>query len=378
MNFDIKEHTVLLTICGSRAYGTNTAESDIDIKGVAIPPKKVILGCLDSFEQADSASEMAKFIDLFPQDERIIIENSKLEGSVYELRKFVKLAMDSNPNVLDVLFCRDEDVRYSTKVGEELRSIRDSFVSSKAKFTFSGYAIAQLKRINTHRKWLLSPPVAPPTRAEFCLPEQPEIPKAYLEAAQAAISKRVDSWEIDFGAMADSEKTHIQFQISDYLADINISLQDRWRSAAKLIGFDDNLIAILEQERKYVAAKNHWTQYNSWKKNRNPVRAAMEEESGYDLKHASHLYRLLVMCEEILTSGKVNVYREDKKEILSVRNGEWSFDRLVSWADEKQKRIDKIYSSREYVVAKEPDRKRINDFVISAIENQMFSSGGRS
>lgn len=38
MEFDIAHHTILLVISGSHAYGMARPESDIDVRGVAIPP----------------------------------------------------------------------------------------------------------------------------------------------------------------------------------------------------------------------------------------------------------------------------------------------------------------------------------------------------
>ena len=46
---------------------------------------------------------------------------------------------------------------------ERLVEVRDSFLSKRAKHTFSGYALSQLKRINTHYRWLKNPPPAAPT-----------------------------------------------------------------------------------------------------------------------------------------------------------------------------------------------------------------------
>lgn len=133
MEFDLIKHTVLLTVAGSRAYGLHTEESDIDIKGVAIPPKRYYYGYLFNFPQADKASHMEVFHDYFSDSEKAIIKKTKLEGSVYEISKFVKLAADANPNILDVLFCRDEEVKHQTEIGKVLRENRDLFISAKAK-----------------------------------------------------------------------------------------------------------------------------------------------------------------------------------------------------------------------------------------------------
>ncbi len=42
----------------------------------------------------------------------------------------------------------------------------ESDLDLRAGYTFSGYAVAQLKRIKTHRRWLIHPPTHKPTRQE--------------------------------------------------------------------------------------------------------------------------------------------------------------------------------------------------------------------
>ncbi len=78
-----------------------------------------------------------------------------------------------------------------------------------------------------------------------------------------------------------------------------------------------------------------WKNYWNWKKNRNEARGTLEEQFGYDTKHAMHLVRLLNMGEEILTDGTVNVLRPDVELLLDIRAGKWSYDELVKFAEEK-------------------------------------------
>ena len=58
----------------------------------------------------------------------------------------------------------------------------------------------------------------------------------------------------------------------------------------------------------------------------------LEEQFGYDTKHAMHLVRLLRMGAEILSTGQVNVLRSDATELLEIRNGKWSYDELLEYA----------------------------------------------
>mgnify|MGYP001607055563 CR=1 FL=1 len=47
------------------------------------------------------------------------------------------------------------------------------------------------------------------------------------------------------------------------------------------------------------------------------------------LKHAMHLVRLMRMCKEILITCEVVVKRPDREELLAIRNGAWSYYKLI-------------------------------------------------
>ena len=46
------------------------------------------------------------------------------------------------------------------------------------------------------------------------------------------------------------------------------------------------------------------------------------------------------MALEILDSGNVNVFRPDREELLAIRDGAWSFDRLEGQTAEMSAKID--------------------------------------
>ena len=94
----------------------------------------------------------------------------------------------------------------------------------------------------------------------------------------------------------------------------------------------------------------------------------MEAESGYDRKHASHLVRLLSMCKEILENGEVKVFRPDAKELLDIRNGKWSYDELINWAEEQEKSLDVFYKSGKSPLPKKPNLNKIDDLCLEIIE----------
>lgn len=377
MDFNLRAHTHLLVVAGSRAYGTNRPDSDVDVKGIAIPPAAYLHGYLRRFEQADKPEHVAGFVDVLTPAEQDIVRATKLEGTIFELRKFVALAAECNPNILDVLFCRDEEVRFVTPIGKKLRANRHLFLSARARFSFSGYAMAQLKRIRLHRAHLLNPPDHKPTRGEFGLPENTLIPTDHLKAVQAAVQKQVDTWQFDWSGLSDTEKVRAENQVADHLTEIRLALgygtteEAKWMAAARTIGLNDNLILVMQKEREYEGAFRRWKQFQDWETNRNKDRAALEAAHGLDTKHAMHLLRLLRMCREILVDGEVNVWRSDHAELLAIRNGAWTYDQIVEWAEKEDAELDVLYRSGKYVVPKEPDRNAIDALCVELVEEAL-------
>ncbi|MBL8602645.1 MAG: nucleotidyltransferase domain-containing protein [Myxococcales bacterium] len=136
----LAERTLFLTRHGSHAYGLATAESDVDVRGFAVPPKAYYLGFHQRFEQAEQAEP---------------------DTVVYELRKFVRLAADANPSVLELLFTAPEDHLWVDPVAAQVLAARERFLSKKVRHTFSGFAMAQLKRLEASRRFIVSPPRDP-------------------------------------------------------------------------------------------------------------------------------------------------------------------------------------------------------------------------
>ena len=347
----LKDRTILLTKHGSHAYGLNNETSDLDMKGVAIAPIGHYLGFTNVFEQAEGRSADKSF-----------------EYVIFELRKFFKLATDCNPNVIEILFTDDSDLIFLSPLGKKLRENRDLFLSSKAKHTFSGYAIAQLKRIKGHRAWLLNPPKAAPTRAEYNLPERTVIPADQLMAAQSQITKQLDRWEFkDLELVDPSVRIAIMEAMSQTLAEIKLGTDERFRAAGKILGFSDDFLEVIEAERRYKSRQNEWAQYQNWKATRNPARAELEARWGMDTKHSQHLVRLMRMCSEILLTGKVNVKRtEDREELKSIRAGAWSYEKLIEWAEQEDKKLETAY--KESKLPRAPDREKLDSLCVELIQ----------
>jgi predicted nucleotidyltransferase len=124
----LKERTIFVSLHGSRAYGTNIATSDIDIKGIVIPPKEQFLGMLSPFKVANG--------------------NYPFDYSLFDIKEFLKMASEAHPNVLELLFTDKEDWIYSNNLFLKLHSNRNLFLSQKILNPFLGYAYSQLEKVD--------------------------------------------------------------------------------------------------------------------------------------------------------------------------------------------------------------------------------------
>jgi len=317
MNFNVDERTIYLARHGSFAYGLNIETSDEDFKGICVKPLQYYYGFLHSFEQYEHMGSKSDGIDKV----------------IYSLDKFVKLATDCNPGIIEVLNVDNSDVIHMNEFGEQLRSWRNEFLSKKARFTFSGYANAQLKRIKTHRSWLLNPPKAKPDRSDYGLFGVREISKT------------------DLGAFQELEN----------------------QQAIELQNLPTNVVELLTKEKAYSSAKLYWDQYQNWVKTRNKERAIMEEKFGFDTKHGMHLIRLMRMCKEILEGKGVIVKRHDREELLDIRRGKWPYEQLVEQAEKLDIECGVLYETSK--LPKEPNRNKLNDLLVDMTERYLKLHG---
>jgi hypothetical protein len=252
----LRQRMLYLTRGGSHSYGTSTPSSDVDLRGIAAAPREIVLGFSQGFQQ---------------------LQLDVPDVLVLELRRFFALAADAQAWALEQLFVHPDDVLLMTPIAEELIAARQLFLSRKVRHTFSGYAMAQLKRLRAHHRWIVAPPAA------------------------------------------------------------------------------------TDPDRK---------SYEQWKSQRNPKRAALEDRFGYDSKFAMHIVRLLRMAHETLRGDGLIVRRPDAAELLSIRDGAWSFEQLDAWAVEQDQQLAQQEQSSP--LPHSPDREALTDLCCKLVEKTLL------
>lgn len=219
-----EKNRIVECVAGSHAYGTSVPTSDMDYRGIFMGSPESILTPFYPVEQVEGPGDRV----------------------LYEVGKFLKLAADQNPNILELLWVRESDILFATRWYLAIREMRGRILSQKSKHTFSGYAHAQMKRL------------------------------------QSAAKSIADSGQPRAG--------------------------------------------------------------------RNEARAKLEQEHGYDTKHAMHLVRLLKMGIEVLRDGELHVYRPDADELLRIRDGKYSLPEIMQIAEDLDHQLSQVKSDLPHSV----------------------------
>lgn len=331
-------HTNLIVkhYAGSHAYGTALPTSDVDFRGIFV---------------CDAINVRTPFFKI-----EEVADTNEEDTKIYELSQFMKLALDCNPNVIETLWVDEKSIVFTTPEYQLLREHAPQLLSSKIAFTTSGYALSQLKRIRGHNRWLNNPqPEEQPQMVEFVSMVQhlvqgnvqPTMPRDFN------LRNFVDDWRmVPFG-----KDIYGLYKIKGYTpfnqttGVLNGNFEDESRSH---LGHPEYVVKFNRQE--YENEKMNWEQYWIWKKNRNKTRSALEEQYGYDSKHAMHLVRLLRMGVEALTEGVIKVHRPDAAELLEIRNGKWTYDEVVRYAEQ----TDKMVRENLYIKTSLPKKPNIH------------------
>lgn len=122
------QNIILEGVTGSTAYGLNTKNSDVDIKGVYLLPT-------------------SKIISLRFNPQKTTRDHVDPDWVYHELGKFMRLVISGNPTVTELLFL--DEYTHVDRIGQMLIDNRDLFLSTGAVMdAYRGYAKSQALKLN--------------------------------------------------------------------------------------------------------------------------------------------------------------------------------------------------------------------------------------
>lgn len=115
----------------------------------------------------------------------------------------------------------------------------------------------------------------------------------------------------------------------------------------------------------YAYSQLHKMTHNAFQGHMGEKRRQLVERFGFDTKNAAHLIRLLRMGIEFLKDGNLQVEREDASQLLEIKRGEWSLDRIIGEAE-------RLFSVSEFAYLNSTLPERPNPEVISNLTTMVI------
>jgi hypothetical protein len=298
----VLKNLILKVRVGSHLYGTSTPESDEDFIGIFVPDAEYLLG-LDRIPKGE--------VDLGIKFKDAEGKNTKdaVDFKAYTLEKFARLALDNNPNVLEILFVNLDNVLFANDIGYQLLNLRHEFLSTKIKHRFLGYAFSQKHKM--------------------------VIKLENYEKLLEAIDYIDHSTDKQF--LLDIEHHPIFVRKKDHvtIGDVNMPVT-----------------VTIKKAKKMLAAR--LAKFGS--------RQELVSKYGYDTKFASHLIRLLDEGLELLTTGTLRFPLEGRQLLRDIRTGKLSMQEVLDMADGMEKEVE--YFCETTKLPHSPNRKLVEKFVI--------------
>lgn len=363
---NVKKHLIFESYRGSFAYGTYIeGVSDKDKVGVYIQPLDDIIG----------------FKTYVPQ-----VQDTKGDCVYYELNRFVELLSVSNPTMLETLFFDNDCIIYKHPVFDHLLEVRDKFVTKLCKNSFFGYAKQQITKatgLDKKQNWEKDK-ITRKEPINFCYVIDGYNTTPLVNFLEKNKMDQKFCGVTNIAHARDMYALFYDWEAHNCFSEM-ISKEDREKNKAaqknsgKSMGFgykgivkcadglstsesnDLRLSSILKGE-KHVAifhyGKDSYTkhckdylEYEKWLKARNVNRWTETKEHGQkdeknsmiDGKNMLHCKRLIDMSLEIAQGKGVIVRRPDAQELLKIRRGEVSLNKLLEDNKDKLSKLDELF-----------------------------------
>lgn len=357
---DIRSKGLLIYeyIRGSTLYGTNIESSDIDTSGIFLAPVEQILGLGLDYQE--------------------IIADDRNDNTWYEMTKYMRMLLKSNPTVLESLFIpEDKIIGNVDPIMQLLLDNRDQFVSKECFSPFGGYAIEQIKKMRGLNKKIVNPVTerSQPLdftytfykqgstkinnwleyrglKQEYCglvhIPNMHEVYGVYYDWGA-----HMKEFNLDNSDITDEIKLFVQSYNELVSSHVNwdvppigyrgmITKNSNELRLSSVSKGETPICYITYNQSGYVKHCKDYKEYQDWVKFRNPARYESNLNKNYDSKNALHCFRMMAMATEIANGEGVLVDRTniDRQFLLDVRNHKFEYDYIADLMDIKKSEMN--------------------------------------
>jgi predicted nucleotidyltransferase len=310
-------------IVGSHAHGTNIEGSDQDIKGVYLQDPEDVL--INGYREQVTVSD---------------------DEVYYELRRFIELCCTGNPTMLELLYSPEDCILEKEPVFDMLLEHRDSFITKACKYSFGGYALAQIEKAGGLQKKMNWEEEAKVRKEplDFCwiimdtggtMPIKTYLAEIGIKSENCLLSK------INHG-----KESYALYIMKEKGRGLQAEDGNTIRVSETPLGTKPKAFVIYTEE-SYSKHCKRYKEYTDWLEKRNVQRYVDIEnhKQKIDGKNMLHCIRLITMGKEIAEGKGLIVRRPEREYLLSIRRGQVNLEDLLAQAETLKNDMDKAYEN---------------------------------
>jgi len=308
------DNCIGLFITGSQLYGTNTPASDCDYEGVFIEPPAYVLGNKSCDEVSFSTG-----------DDKSRNTSEDIDCKLYSLRKYFSLAQQNNPNKVEWFFIPNERFMFKDeKYWNQIVDNKSVFLSLKLKHSFSGYAKSQEHKLVTKKK-------------------RYEELRSFRDTLQEGLDQGKEIiGDLDLLEIHEHKKYH---RDTDTVGTHKVpQMKAKYRFIEyKRTSEDTDGIRVDNKDYNFGMPIQKIFNYVNKEVETYGGRLEYVKEYGYDVKFASHLFRLYFEGLRLLKEGNL-VFPMPKEEVnfmMDIKAGKHDLDFLL----EKSKELEPLFET---------------------------------
>lgn len=304
------DNKILEVRVGSHLFGTDTPDSDLDLFGIFMPSEEMVYG----FQRCEEVDLSVK-----SKDDTGRNTADAVDRKFHEFRKFVRLALQNNPNILHVLFVNEPNIVDIDPVyGKAVLEIAHLFPHKGAHHRFVKYAESQSHKMR----------IKPENYAK--LEEGLKVLRGCSDNMVMAKCQNIRPFQYK------GTGKHIT------LGDLNFEVGIYVKKARKMV------------EERLSKATNRMTLFTKY---------------GYDVKFASNLIQLLKEGIEIMETGWVQMPLAYRQDVLDVKAGKYTAEEIMQWSEDLVEEARRAYDKSE--LPKETRAKEIEQFVVGQVREYL-------
>ena len=311
---------------GSHLYGTNTENSDLDLKGIYLPTAKEII--LGNYKKTVTTTR--------PKQEFERNNKDDVDIEIFSLDRFLDLLVQGQTVALDLLFAPPQSYTFHTGDGLDLMSMvinnREELLNKNVN-AFVGYAKQQAAKYGQ---------------------------KGFRIHALRSILELLKSWEGKAYRVGDCDlehwipscgNEHIKIE---YLKSPKGVLEPYLNVCDKKIAFHSTIKYALEHIQR------RFDEYGK--------RALMAEKNeGIDWKALSHAVRVNSEAKELLETSKITFPRPDKDLLLRIKLGKMDYKEVANLIEKGLEDLKEASANSK--LRGKPNREWADNFIYEIYSN---------